>query len=112
MRIDGANNTHVWLPQHSAYVPPIEAIDTVNVVTNSMDAEQGLAGGAAISVTIKSGTNDLHAVAFEYNTSSSLQARNVFYANPTLPKNILNQYGGALRRSHRQEQAVFIVCQR
>jgi len=95
-RIDGANNTHVWLPQHSAYVPPIESIDMVNVVTNSMDAEQGLAGGAAISVTIKSGTNDLHAVAFEYNTDSSLQARNVFYANPNLPKNIQNQYGGTV----------------
>ncbi|MGH9664565.1 MAG: carboxypeptidase regulatory-like domain-containing protein, partial [Bryobacteraceae bacterium] len=95
-RIDGANNTHIWLPQHSAYVPPIEAIQQVNVVTNSMDAEQGLAGGAAISVTIKSGTNDLHGVGFEYNTNSHFQARNVFYANPTLPKNIQNQYGGTL----------------
>jgi len=95
-RIDGANNTHIWLPHHSAYVPPIEAIEQVNVVTNSMDAEQGLAGGAAISVTIKSGTNDLHGVGFEYNANSHLQARNVFYANPTLPKNIQNQYGGTI----------------
>ncbi len=95
-RIDGANNIHIWLPQHSAYVPPVEAIEQVNVVTNSMDAEQGLAGGAAISVTIKSGTNELHGVGFEYNTNSHFQARNVFYANPTLPKNIQNQYGGTL----------------
>ena len=95
-RIDGAANMNVWLPQHSAYVPPIEAIAQVNVVTNSMDAEQGLAGGAAVSVTIKSGTNDLHGVVFEYNANSHFQARNVFYANPQLPKNIQNQYGGTL----------------
>lgn len=93
-RIDGASNAHVWLPQHSAYIPPIEAIETVNVVTNSMDAEQGLAGGAAISVTIKSGTNEFHGSAIEYHTNSSLKARNVFYGASRTPKNIQNQYGG------------------
>ena len=40
-----------------AYVPPAEAVETVNVVTNSFDAEQGMAGGAAMNVQIKSGTN-------------------------------------------------------
>jgi hypothetical protein len=95
-RIDGASNAHVWLPQHSAYIPPIEAIETVNVVTNSMDAEQGLAGGAAISVNIKSGTNEFHGSAIEYHTNSSLKARNVFYAGSRAPKNIQNQYGGTI----------------
>jgi hypothetical protein len=71
-KIDGAGNTHIWLPQHSAYVPPLESIETVNVVTNSMDAEQGQAGGAAVNVIIKSGTNAFHGVGFEYHTNSSL----------------------------------------
>ncbi len=93
-KIDGAGNTHIWLPQHSAYVPPLESIETVNVVTNSMDAEQGQAGGAAVNVIIKSGTNEFHGVGFEYHTNSSLKARNVFYTAPRLPKNIQNQYGG------------------
>src|SRR5689334_9744799 len=95
-RIDGASNTNVWLPQHSAYVPPLESIESVNVATNSMDAEQGQAGGAAVNVTIKSGTNDCHGVGFEYNTDSAIQARNVFYNSSSLPKNIQNQYGGTL----------------
>lgn len=95
-KIDGAGNTHIWLPQHSAYVPPLESIEAVNVVTNSMDAEQGQAGGAAVNVVIKSGTNDFHGVGFEYHADSSLKARNVFYTAPTLPKNIQNQYGGTL----------------
>ena len=74
----------------------LKSIESVNVATNSMDAEQGQAGGAAINVTIKSGTNDFHGVGFEYNTDSAIQARNVFYNSPTLPKNIQNQYGGTL----------------
>ena len=59
-RIDGAANNAPWLPHVSAFVPTLEAIETVNVVTNSFDAEQGLAGGAAVNVQIKSGTNNLH----------------------------------------------------
>ncbi len=54
-RIDGVTSTNIWLPHVTAYIPALEAIETVNVVTNSFDAEQGLAGGAAINVQIKSG---------------------------------------------------------
>src|SRR5215813_8322755 len=41
-RIDGASTTNPWLPHITAYVPSLEAIETVNVVTNSFDAEKGL----------------------------------------------------------------------
>ena len=58
-RIDGVSTTNVWLPHVAAYVPALESLETVNVVTNSFDAEQGLAGGSAINVQIKSGTNQL-----------------------------------------------------
>jgi len=95
-RIDGASNAHIWLPQHSAYMPPLEAIETVNVVTNSMDAEQGLAGGAAINVTMKSGTNEFHGVAFNFHQNSAIKAKNVFFTEAKIPKYIQNQYGGTL----------------
>ena len=35
----------------------MEAIETVNVVTNSFDADLGMAGGASVNVQVKSGTN-------------------------------------------------------
>jgi hypothetical protein len=92
-RVDGAGNTYVWLPQHAAYIPPAEAVETVNVVTNSFDAEQGLAGGAVVNVNIKSGTNEFHGSAYEFHTNSRLRARNYFYLGDRLPKNIINQYG-------------------
>jgi hypothetical protein len=36
------------------YSLALEAIETVNVVTNSPDAEQGIAGGAAVKLTTES----------------------------------------------------------
>src|SRR5579859_3810993 len=64
-KIDGAQSINVWLPHESAYVPTLEAVEAVNVVTNSFEAETGLAGGAAIYVQTKSGTNSIHGTAFE-----------------------------------------------
>lgn len=52
-RLDGATVSYPWLPHIVAYVPPQDAVETVNVVTNSFDAEQGMAGGAAVNVQIK-----------------------------------------------------------
>ncbi len=100
-KLDGATISFPWLPHIVAYVPPAEAVATVNIVTNSFDAEQGMAGGAAINVSIKSGTNEFHGAGWEYHTNSHLKARNYFYClyscsgDPNrAPKNILNQFGG------------------
>jgi hypothetical protein len=59
-RLDGAVNLYLWLPHHTAYVAPADTVETVSVATNNFDAEQGMAGGAAITVATKSGTNELH----------------------------------------------------
>ena len=95
-RIDGAGNTFVWLPRLVAYSPPLETIEAVNVVTNSMDAETGMAGGAAVNVLTKSGTNNFNGTLFEYNSNGALKARNVFYTDPQKPKFNQNQWGGTL----------------
>ncbi len=82
-RIDGVSTTNVWLPHVAAYVPALESLETVNVVTNSFDAEQGLAGGSAINVQIKSGTNQFKGSAFEYYTDENLRANNYFTPDGT-----------------------------
>lgn len=91
--IDGTPNPNYWEENMIAYVPPADAIQSVNVVTGNYDAEQGGASGVVTNVVIKSGTNQLHGAAWEYNTTSALQARNFFYYGSSLPKNILNQFG-------------------
>lgn len=97
-RIDGVSSTHVQLPHVISYVPALESIEEVNVVTNSFDAEQGLAGGAVINVQIKSGTNDLHGSGFEYHSNNHLKAWP--WTGPAgqvnKPKLVYNQFGGTL----------------
>jgi hypothetical protein len=96
-RIDGASAMSIQLPHIAAYVPSLESIDTVNVVTNSFDAEQGLAGGAAINVATRNGTNEVHGSVFEYHTNNHLKARPFFLpANQGKPKLVFNQWGGSL----------------
>jgi hypothetical protein len=77
-RIDGALSIFIWLPHHTAYVPPAETIETVNIATNNFDAEQGMAGGAAITVITKTGGNQLHGSAWAFNDNAALQAKNFF----------------------------------
>lgn len=94
---DGAVNINVWLPHHVAYVQPVESIETVNISTNSFDAEQGMTGGAAVTVTTKSGTNELHGVAFWHHNNNRLNSAPYFRsATFRMPKTTLNIAGGTL----------------
>ncbi len=95
-KIDGSPVTYIWLPTNTAYVPSPEAIEEVSVVTNSSGAEQGTAGGAAVNVTVKSGTNTFHGAGWGYDTDARFRARNDFQTTPNNPKNVVAQYGGNL----------------
>ncbi|HVH89106.1 MAG TPA: TonB-dependent receptor [Terriglobales bacterium] len=82
------------------YVPPAEAIQTVDVTTSNYAAEFGRAGGAVTNVILKSGTNDFHGSLYEYNRVSALQARTYFQRTPAGPSPIarttFNYYGGTI----------------
>src|SRR5262249_8690888 len=97
------------LPHHSLYIPPAEAIESVNIATNNFDAEQGLAGGAAVTVNTKSGTNQFHGAIFEYLNNHATSAKNVFYTQPQTPKNILNQFGGAIGGPIKHDKIFFFA---
>jgi hypothetical protein len=94
-RVDGAADIFVWLPHATLYVPPEETIETANITTASFDAEQGMAGGAAVTITTKSGTNAFHGVAFAYWDDNLLEARNFFYCNGA-PFSLHNRDGATL----------------
>ncbi len=97
VRIDGATNYNPNLTHMSGINPALESIEVVNVVTSSFDAEQGLAGGAAINIQIKSGTNDIHGSAFWYHNNQKLQAYPYFSdRTQNKPKFIYNQAGGTI----------------
>jgi hypothetical protein len=109
-RLDGALDMRGSLPAQSLYVPPVESIETMNITTNSFDAEQGLAGGAAISVSTKSGTNQFHGVLFEHHTNGRFTARNFFnVSSSALPKDIINNYGGTLGGPIKKNKLFFFL---
>ena len=96
-RIDGASSTNNFHQHLAAYVPTLESIETLEAVTSTFDADQGLAGGAAINVNIKSGTNEVHGSAFEYHTNNHIKARPYFFpAAEEKPRYIFNQFGGTI----------------
>ena len=100
-RTDGATNVNIWLPSHNMNISPAETIDTVNISTNNFDAEQGMAGGAAITVVTKSGTNEFKGSAFEFFNSDKLNASPFFFSTstsgkPTKPPVTRNIYGGTV----------------
>jgi hypothetical protein len=114
VRIDGATSVQTWLPHITAYVPALEAVEQVNVVTNSFSAEQGLAGGAAVNVQIKSGTNDIHGSGFWYNVNNAMIAKPFDFAlnnqqNQRNPKYIFNQEGGTIGGPIRKNKLFYFV---
>lgn len=59
-------------------IPPLEAIQTVDVSTSNFDAELGRASGAVTNVILKSGSNNYHGSAYEFHRNSFFNARNFF----------------------------------
>ena len=97
-RVDGAVSVNIWLPHHVGYVQPAETIDTVNVATNSFDADTGMAAGAAQTVITKSGTNNLRGSAFWFYNGEEFNANSFFNNANNLAKQPLNRqtYGGTV----------------
>lgn len=99
VRVDGVSQFNIWVPENTAYVPSSDAIQTVNVVTNNFNPEQGLAGGSTVNVAIKSGTDQIHGDAYEFHYDNALEAHNYFDSEnkiATTPKDIFNQFGASL----------------
>ncbi|MGD0358646.1 MAG: TonB-dependent receptor [Terracidiphilus sp.] len=97
-RIDGILDSYPWLPNNVAYVPPSDSVETVNVATNSYDAEQGMVNGAVVNVQTRTGTNKFHGDVHEFHTDDQLKTIPYFQDPATFHRalNIFNQFGGAV----------------
>ena len=73
------NNERTGLLQ--IIVPPVEAIQAVDVSTSNYEASLGRASGANTNVILKSGTNEFHGAAYEFLRNSAFNARNFFDAS-------------------------------
>ncbi len=99
IRIEGAISNNLWLPHVAAYVPALEAIESVGVTTSTFDADQGLSGGMSANVLIKSGTNELHGSALRIFLQRSDEVAAVFPARPTRTSHRPGRTSSAARRA-------------
>lgn len=90
--LDGAPNNDSF---NTGFVlrPPPDAIQEFKILTHSYDAEYGRSAGSVVNVVTKSGTNDWHGGAWEFNRDDALQAQNYFAT--TKPALKQNQFGAA-----------------
>jgi hypothetical protein len=92
LQVDGAP---VGIGYKTAYVPSPDMVQEVNVQQNAVDAEYGHSAGSAISLTLKSGTNQYHGTAFcqgQYPWANALENR--VYRTVNQGRN--HMYGGTL----------------
>jgi hypothetical protein len=58
--------------------PNVDALDQVQVLTSSYDAQYGRSGSGTVEAVTKSGTNHFHGEAFEYLRNQFFNAKNFF----------------------------------
>src|ERR1700682_3545887 len=77
--------------------PNLDSINEVKITSQDYDAEFGKAIGAIVTSQTKSGTNELHGSAFDFERSNSNFARDPFaQATTGVPSGNWNQFGGTL----------------
>ncbi|MBM3757276.1 MAG: hypothetical protein FJW38_25240 [Acidobacteria bacterium] len=91
--IDGISS--VRGSRSASFAPALNAIQEVNVLTNSYDASYGRFGGGVTSIVLRTGTNDLHGQLYEFfkndNLNSNGYSRNAANVRRTEYKN--NTFG-------------------
>ncbi len=109
-RLDGVSQINQFFQQIQAYTPSIEAIETVSVVTSSFDADQGMAGGAAVNVQVKSGTNSIAGSIFEHVTDYRMKSKNFFLpAGDPRGTGSVHIYGGTIGGPIKRNKVFFFA---
>lgn len=88
--------------------PPLESVQNFSIITNNMSAQYGRGAGALVTANQKTGTNQFHGSAYEFNRNALFNANDYFYDKAldeagsnaaaqglsARPKYIRNQFGG------------------
>jgi Carboxypeptidase regulatory-like domain len=97
--IDGISTTSAVWGGTTIITPSEESVESVKVLSNGYDAENGRFSGAQIQVTTKSGTNDFHGSLFITSHQPNLNAYQRFNGAGlavTRDNNKFEQFGGSV----------------
>src|SRR6202158_5848602 len=92
-QLDGGNYVDEYTNVNQPFPFP-DALQEFSVQTSNYSAEYGQNAGGVVNVVTKSGTNDFHGDAFEFNRNAVFNARNFFAATRDPLKR--NQFGGTV----------------
>jgi hypothetical protein len=89
------------------YVPSVDDIAELRIQTNSFTAQYGFSSGNVVNMVTKAGSNGFHGDAYEFYSSSALDAIQLFQT--TKPPVSRNQYGGTFGGPIKKNKAYFFV---
>ena len=95
--LDGSTNDNS--NGYLGYPPPPDSVAEFKVVLNPYDASYGRAGGAAIDISLKSGTNKLHGDMYDYIRRPFLDAQSYQY-----DYNVSQGIPGQIPARHKRDQ--------
>lgn len=95
----------------------LDSVEEFRVTTSNADADEGSAGGAQVALVTKSGTNNFHGSAYEYNRNSYFSANDYFLkssqlqsGDPNKPQFLnRNIFGGSVGGPIKKDRLFFFV---
>src|SRR5579859_223760 len=108
--LDGGNNNNL-LDNRAVYNPNPDAVQEFKVLTSNFGAEYGRNGGGIVTVVTKSGTNNFHGSAFEFNRKTAYNANDFLSNSRNAPRGVLkrNQYGGTFGGPIKKNKLFFFL---
>jgi len=92
--LDGIENVSIFGAIVGEQIP-VDSVQEYSVISNNFSAEYGRASGGVVNLTTKSGSNNLHGSAWEFNRLSAYTANTYNNVANDLPKGVYtrNQFG-------------------
>jgi Carboxypeptidase regulatory-like domain len=96
----------------------LDSIEEFRVTTTNSGADQGRSSGAQVQLMTKSGTNEFHGTAYEYNRPTNTVANEYFNKHaelknglPNVPPRLLrNTFGGSFGGPIKKDRAYFFLA--
>ncbi len=91
--------------------PNVDALQEVNVMTQTYDARYGRTGGGTVNMVVKQGGNAFHGDAYDYLENGHLDANNFENNVAGIPKSMVhqNQFGGTVGGPIRKDKMFFFA---
>src|SRR6516165_4235574 len=106
-----ANGTQVNAGFNAVLPIPLDSVQEFRVTVGGAGANEGRSSGGQVALVTKSGTNQFHGSAYEYNRNTIFSANNWFNNRAGVPRQPLNrnQFGASAGGPMKKDRAFFFA---